>query len=277
MGSTLSCVFRLLGLLLKGRSHRIRGVLRSRDLRTLNVTLRPGVRLSVANEYGELKVLAGGAALIEGIFVDEVEAASIAAQWRHKARQTNVTEKFDAKRLVNLLLKLRQTANDVICQQVVKIDADILALDEQIAHAEAEPSCIVNAYWTTGLRKEWCVRMRGKRMIERETSPSSSLAHGRKGSVESVPVIESPSTAVRSSCGRGFLQALYRIRPENREVREVSTWIPGWTSADFHPGESSWIFNLGSRGFAEFSRHNSGTKKRRVLQLAVFTVINWWR
>ncbi len=110
----------------------------TRHLDTLNAMLRPGVRLSVANEYGELKVLANGAALIEGIFVDEAEAAFIAAQWRHKARQTNVTEKFDAKRLVNLLLKLRQTANDAICQQVVKIDADIQALDEQIAQAEAD-------------------------------------------------------------------------------------------------------------------------------------------
>ncbi len=108
----------------------------------INAMLQPGVRLTVENDMGELRVLANGAALIEGIFVDDDEASFIAAQWRHKARQTNVTEKFDAKRLLGLLLKLRKTDNDAICKQVVKIDADIQALDEQIACAEADMNAL---------------------------------------------------------------------------------------------------------------------------------------
>ncbi len=108
----------------------------------INAMLQPGVRLTVENDMGELRVLANGAALIEGIFVDDDEAAFIAAQWRHKARQTNVTEKFDAKRLLGLLLKLRKTDNDAICKQVVKIDADIQALDEQIARAETDMNAL---------------------------------------------------------------------------------------------------------------------------------------
>ena len=108
----------------------------------INAMLQPGVCLTVENDMGELRVLANGAALIEGIFVDDDEASFIAAQWRHKARQTNVTEKFDAKRLLGLLLKLRKTDNDAICKQVVKIDADIQTLDEQIAHAEADMNAL---------------------------------------------------------------------------------------------------------------------------------------
>lgn len=114
----------------------------TKHLDAITPMLQPGVNLSVANEYGELKLLANGAALIEGIFVDETQAAFIAAQWRHKARKTNVTEKFDGKRLVNLLLKLRKTTNEAIRQQVVKIDADIQALDEQIAQAEADMNAL---------------------------------------------------------------------------------------------------------------------------------------
>jgi len=105
-------------------------------LEQINPMLRPGVKLTVTNDYGELKLMADGAALIEGIFLDEEEVAFIAAQWRQKARRTNVTQKFDANRLISLLLKLRKTSNPAIINQVVEIDADIAALDSEIAQAE---------------------------------------------------------------------------------------------------------------------------------------------
>ena len=105
-------------------------------LEQINPMLRPGVKLTVTNDYGELKLMADGTALIEGIFLDEEEATFIAAQWRQKARRTNVTQKFDANRLTSLLLKLRKTSNPAIIKQVVKIDADIEALDFEIARAE---------------------------------------------------------------------------------------------------------------------------------------------
>jgi len=108
----------------------------------INPMLRPGAKLTIANEYGELKLMANGAALIEGIFLDEDEAPFIAAQWRQKARKTNVTEKFDAKRLLGLLLKLRKTENEAIRKQVVQIDADIQILDEEIASAEADMNAL---------------------------------------------------------------------------------------------------------------------------------------
>ena len=72
----------------------------------------------------------------EGIFLNEDEATFIEAQWRHKARRTNVTQKFDANRLISRLLKLRKTSNPAIIKQVVGIDADIETLDSEIAKAE---------------------------------------------------------------------------------------------------------------------------------------------
>ena len=105
-------------------------------LEQINPMLRPGVKLTVTNNYGELKLMADGTALIEGIFLDEEEATFIATQWRQKVRRTNVTQKFDATRLISLLLKLHKTSNPVIINQVVGIDADIEALDTKIDLAE---------------------------------------------------------------------------------------------------------------------------------------------
>lgn len=110
----------------------------SRYLDPINAVLRPGIELKVENDDGELKLLGNGVPLIEGIFLDDQEAAFIAAQWRQKIRQTHITEKFDAKKLVNLLLKLRKTSNQAIVDQVVKLDAEIRKLETTIAKAESE-------------------------------------------------------------------------------------------------------------------------------------------
>ena len=107
-------------------------------LEPINPMLRPGVKLTVTNEYGELKLLSEGVSLIEGVFLSDDEAAFIAAQWRQKARRTNVTEKFNSKNLVNLFLKLRKTDNPAIKEQVAQIDAEIQTIDKQIEQAEAD-------------------------------------------------------------------------------------------------------------------------------------------
>lgn len=107
-------------------------------LDSINSRLRPGMKLTVVTEYGELKLMDDNISLIEGVFLDDHEEEFIAAQWRQKARKTNVTEKFDAKRLTALLLKLRKTSNPAIMKQVVRIDADIQAIDHEIDQAEAD-------------------------------------------------------------------------------------------------------------------------------------------
>ncbi len=107
-------------------------------LEKIDPMLQPGIKLTVESEYGELKILAGGATVIEGVFLSGDESEFIAAQWRQKLRRTNVTEKFDGKKLVNQLLKLRKTGNSAIKEQVLRIDADIQALDAEIAPAETD-------------------------------------------------------------------------------------------------------------------------------------------
>jgi hypothetical protein len=107
-------------------------------LESITPMLRKGARLNVINEYGELKVLANGVPLISGIYLSEDEVTFIAAQWRQKFRQTNVTEKFDGKRLLNMLIKLRKTNNPAIPSQVVRIDADLQTLDVDISSSEAQ-------------------------------------------------------------------------------------------------------------------------------------------
>jgi hypothetical protein len=107
-------------------------------LDAINTMLRPGVKLTVENEYGELKLLANRVPVIDGVFLDENESGFIEAQWRQKARRIHVTEKFDAKRLINLLLKLRKTDNPSIRHQIHRIDADLRRLDAEIDRAETE-------------------------------------------------------------------------------------------------------------------------------------------
>jgi hypothetical protein len=111
-------------------------------LERITPLLRQGARLTVIDQYGELKVLVDGAPLIAGIYLPEAEAGFVAAQWRQKTRQTNVTEKFDGKRLMNLLLKLRKTGNPAIPGQVVRIDADVQTLETEIAAAEVRMNAL---------------------------------------------------------------------------------------------------------------------------------------
>lgn len=67
---------------------------------SISMAISPSPRGITRGEYGELRFLAAGVPLLEGVYLDDDEAEFVAAQWRQKARQTNVTEKFDAKRLV---------------------------------------------------------------------------------------------------------------------------------------------------------------------------------
>lgn len=110
----------------------------SNRIEAIDSMLYPGIKLTVVNENGELKLLSNGMCLLEGIFLDENEADFIAAQWRQKIRRTNITMNFDAKRLISQILKLRKTANDAINTQTVSLDAEIQALDAEIAEAESD-------------------------------------------------------------------------------------------------------------------------------------------
>lgn len=109
----------------------------------LDTMLQAGVRLEVQCDGGELRLLVNGVSAIEGVFLDDQEAPFIAAQWRHKSRSINVTEKFDGKRLVRQLLDLRKTENQALRAQVVDLDAKLQAIESEIEKAEVEMNRLI--------------------------------------------------------------------------------------------------------------------------------------
>jgi hypothetical protein len=60
----------------------------------------------------------------------------IAAQWRHALRDINITEAFDAKRLLKLLLNLRTTSDGPLRDRILALDAEITNLDQTINDRE---------------------------------------------------------------------------------------------------------------------------------------------
>jgi len=113
------------------------------DLAAIDMRLYLGAVLSVEHSAGELRFLVGGVPVIKDVFIDEAEVDFLAAQWRHIARTTSVTEKFTAKKLVGALEKVRQTDNAALKNQVVRLDQEIRRLDQEIEAAEATMNDLV--------------------------------------------------------------------------------------------------------------------------------------
>jgi hypothetical protein len=105
--------------------------------------LVPGAVLSATENGGELSFAIDGVVVVDGIYLDGREAPFIAAQWRQKARTTNVTETFDARKLVKLLLDLRGTENAALKDQVIQLDARVVDLDRRIEAAEGEMNAVL--------------------------------------------------------------------------------------------------------------------------------------
>jgi hypothetical protein len=74
---------------------------------------------------------------------DRPDTPFIAAQWRHALRNLNVTEAFDAKRLLKLLLTLRTTTEPTLHDRILTLDTEITTLDQTIAEREAELNAII--------------------------------------------------------------------------------------------------------------------------------------
>jgi hypothetical protein len=113
------------------------------DLAAIDMRLYPGAALSVEHSSGELRFLVDGVPVIKDVFIHEEDADFLAAQWRHVARSTNVTEKFTAKKLVGALEKARQTVNAALKNQVIRLDQEISRLDDEIEAAEASMNELV--------------------------------------------------------------------------------------------------------------------------------------
>lgn len=107
----------------------------------LDALLQPGARFEVANTADDIRVTVGGSEALR--VYDKPDTPFVAAQWRHALRDANVTEAFDGKRLLRLLLDLRATADRALRDRMVALDAEITALDAEIAAAEQGINTVV--------------------------------------------------------------------------------------------------------------------------------------
>lgn len=114
--------------------------------------LRPGAVLSAENDGGELRFLVDGIPVIDGVFEESPQAEFIAAQWDHLARTTRVTEKFTAKKLVQLLCSLKKSANPALMAQTARLTSDLSDLNIRISETEREINGLV--YGLYGLTPE---------------------------------------------------------------------------------------------------------------------------
>jgi len=109
-------------------------------LDTLDVFLQPGTTLTVTNTDDELALHIGGREVLR--LYERPGTPFLAAQWRHTLHDLNVTEAFDAKRLLKYLLTLRTTTEDSLRARILTLDQEITQLDQTIASKETELNTI---------------------------------------------------------------------------------------------------------------------------------------
>jgi hypothetical protein len=110
-------------------------------LDTLDALLQPGATLTVTNTEDELALHLSGREALR--LYDKPYTAFIAAQWRHALRDLNITESFNAPRLLKLLLTLRTTNEQTLRDRILTLDSEITTLDQTIANKEAELNAII--------------------------------------------------------------------------------------------------------------------------------------
>ena len=107
----------------------------------LDARLNVGAKVLVENDDAELRLLINGVAVVE--LFDKPESSFIAAQWRQFARTTNITEKFDGKKLLAKILTLRSTEDETLKNAIIAIDQELQLLDTQIVVAEEQINEII--------------------------------------------------------------------------------------------------------------------------------------
>ncbi|MCK9303863.1 MAG: hypothetical protein M0P27_00520 [Bacteroidales bacterium] len=107
----------------------------------LDARLNVNAEVLVENDDAELRLLINGVAVVE--LFDKPDTPLIAAQWRQFARTTNITEKFDGKKLLAKILSLRSTKDETLKNSIIVIDQELQLLDLQIAAAEEQLNEII--------------------------------------------------------------------------------------------------------------------------------------
>lgn len=104
-------------------------------LDTLDAHLHPGASLTVTNTADELALHIDGRQALR--LYDRPDTPFLAAQWRHALRGLNVTQSFDAKKLVRLFLNLRAATEEPLKARILTLDQEITTIDQTIQAREA--------------------------------------------------------------------------------------------------------------------------------------------
>ncbi len=110
-------------------------------LDTLDALLQPGVAITVTNTEDELALHISGREVLRHF--DRLHLPFTAAQWRHALRGINVTEAFNATRLLKLLLTLRTTTEDTLRDRILALDQEITTLDQTLATKESALNALI--------------------------------------------------------------------------------------------------------------------------------------
>jgi type I restriction-modification system DNA methylase subunit len=98
--------------------------------------LNPTAKLRAQFEDGELSFYVDHTPVVSGIWLDDDKGAFIAAQWSNFAATFNITEKTDGKKLCEALLKVGETDNAALRNQIIKLQGEMATLDADIAAKE---------------------------------------------------------------------------------------------------------------------------------------------
>lgn len=119
----------------------------------LKDALRPGARLEVELvKKRELRIVDDGATVLEGVFVDEDEAAQVLVDWRNYLRLNPVSENPDAATLASALRCVRKTDNPAIAKQITELDEELSQIEKSISTAEAALNKLAHQFY--GLSSE---------------------------------------------------------------------------------------------------------------------------
>jgi hypothetical protein len=110
-------------------------------LDALDTLLQPGATLTVTNTDDELALHLSGREALR--LYDRPDTPFLAAQWRHALRDLNITESFNAPRLLKLLLTLRTTTDEPLRHRILALDHEITTLNQTLATKEAELNGII--------------------------------------------------------------------------------------------------------------------------------------
>ncbi len=106
--------------------------------------LFPGCSLAADFRDGELSFSIDGVPAIDRIFVGATEGEFIVAQWKVLAATFVITERTDGKKLTNALRKLAVPDNPALVRQIIALEAELSAVEVDIAQQEHEMESIVS-------------------------------------------------------------------------------------------------------------------------------------